>query len=1376
MRERPRRTLTARWLIALFAAALLVCGLAPVRAWAEGGDNPEYDQVYVNGDTGDDESGDGTEAHPFRTLHAAENRLKSGGTIYLSSNIQESYYTFIDAKNVTIDGGGFTISRSDDFISVNDGGHGGYNPAMIEVANGSKLTLKDVTLDDGFRHEGTKYELHKDGVNIGNEELVQEGMIVAYGDGEGTIVLGSGATLKNFGGLSAVYISGEGGKGATLIMESGSKICDERLGKREGGYAAIFNHGGKVTVEAGASIESVDGRAVYIDNGGITSVNGTIKDITTNDYMIHSTDIGPSGGSIHFGGIVAYVDGNSVFTLGSAGSISDIKSYNGDSVDTLFYLNGGQLNTEEGSLISSVNVSVVDSNGGSTYLDGAVKEVHTGNVPFRLRGTQGTFELGETGSIVDCSTTDAAIIYLNGGKPTIEISGYVNNIGGTFLFVSNNGSRTDGKVTLAKSGVIENVTGDAILAGDPSIAMIEGTIRNCGGYAVNYGAQLESNLTITAGASIENNHGGGAQITVGDRNYATSALQHVEIASGTLSNSPVVSVPFGTLTLDDGYKDIHLGKASVDAVTKIQNYLKSNGSFEGWEVVPSSISEGGAKAYAGLWLKSSDSTVHFTMPRPEHALKTGLYAAILKLNDEGKPAEDATIDLIKLENAGTLDVTLNNLDANSAYAVLLVNNKEYTLAPDDITIYTGGGQGQETSDTGFPALTVADSVDPITSLVINDGEPLSDDDAMQALLDRLTVAYYDGDTQITDDRVAGEYEARLSWKDGMEPTTITINGNEVAKDFGTGTLIVRYVEDISDVVSGESTHPVQSVDPTEMQDHAVAVLDASSTYYVNGDQGNQVADNSGVSILDDSLLTNQGDNRQQLLEQRAIDSKLLPELDKGEAYRFAFRYLDLVDANNGNAWVSADNNATIYLPYPDGMTYDQVQGVEFTVVHFKGLHREYGITGPEVEPAIDACELEKIECEKTSQGIKFIVGSSGFSPFAVVWKTQAHTITAIAGEGGTITPSGSVTVAEGADQAFTITPEQGYEIADVKVDGESVGAVTSYTFTGVDADHTIEATFKSTSVTPPVTKYYEIDASAGEGGSISPSGTVRVKAGTSQSFSITPAEGYSIHAVYVDGEFCGRVSSYTFTNVQADHEISVQFKRGNDPADPGDTGVDQWFDVTNHDAFMHGYDDGTGTFGPDDNMSRAHAAQMFYNMLKDKSYGDIEISFPDVDEDEWYYEAVSVLASRGIIKGDDFTGTFRPADSISRAEFTAMAMRFSKGDYSGENIFVDVSEDAWYYDVVVGSVKYGWISGYQDGSHRFGPSDTLKRAQAATIANRMLGRVADSTWIVENLENDGLKLFPDVARDHYAFFDIVEATNSHDYEKDNGYESWTGLK
>jgi hypothetical protein len=68
-------------------------------------------------------------------------------------------------------------------------------------------------------------------------------------------------------------------------------------------------------------------------------------------------------------------------------------------------------------------------------------------------------------------------------------------------------------------------------------------------------------------------------------------------------------------------------------------------------------------------------------------------------------------------------------------------------------------------------------------------------------------------------------------------------------------------------------------------------------------------------------------------------------------------------------------------------------------------------------------------------------------------------ITASAGAGGSIDPVGTVSVSYGSDQVFTITPDAGYQIADVLVDGASVGAVADYTFTGVNADHTIDASF-----------------------------------------------------------------------------------------------------------------------------------------------------------------------------------------------------------------------------------------------------------------------------------------------------------------------------
>jgi hypothetical protein len=155
---------------------------------------------------------------------------------------------------------------------------------------------------------------------------------------------------------------------------------------------------------------------------------------------------------------------------------------------------------------------------------------------------------------------------------------------------------------------------------------------------------------------------------------------------------------------------------------------------------------------------------------------------------------------------------------------------------------------------------------------------------------------------------------------------------------------------------------------------------------------------------------------------------------------------------------------------------------------------------------------------------------------AATFAINTYTITASAGANGSISPSGAVTVNSGANRAFTITANSGYHVASVLVDGASVGAVTSYTFTNVVANHTISATF---AVNAPTT--YIITASAGSNGSVSPTGAVTVNSGASQAFSITANSGYHVANVLVDGSSVGAVTSYTFTNVVANHTISTTF-------------------------------------------------------------------------------------------------------------------------------------------------------------------------------------------------------------------------------------------
>jgi hypothetical protein len=143
------------------------------------------------------------------------------------------------------------------------------------------------------------------------------------------------------------------------------------------------------------------------------------------------------------------------------------------------------------------------------------------------------------------------------------------------------------------------------------------------------------------------------------------------------------------------------------------------------------------------------------------------------------------------------------------------------------------------------------------------------------------------------------------------------------------------------------------------------------------------------------------------------------------------------------------------------------------------------------------------------------------------------TIRASAGAGGSIAPSGTVLVTCSGSQAFTITPDSCHTISSVLVDGTSVGAVTDFNFDAVTANHTIAAEFSVRS--------FGITATAGPGGSVTPSGTVAVPCAGSQSFSIVPQPGHEVLQVLVDGVPAGAPASWTFTNVTAGHTLSATF-------------------------------------------------------------------------------------------------------------------------------------------------------------------------------------------------------------------------------------------
>lgn len=152
---------------------------------------------------------------------------------------------------------------------------------------------------------------------------------------------------------------------------------------------------------------------------------------------------------------------------------------------------------------------------------------------------------------------------------------------------------------------------------------------------------------------------------------------------------------------------------------------------------------------------------------------------------------------------------------------------------------------------------------------------------------------------------------------------------------------------------------------------------------------------------------------------------------------------------------------------------------------------------------------------------------------SAAFAAKSYEITVNAGANGTIAPA-TATYAYGATPTFAITPNAGYVITDVTVDGASVGAVSTYTFTALTADHTIAATFAAAQ--------FSIVATAGNGGTITPAGTTNMAYNGNQTYTISANAGYHVSDVFVDGASVGAVTSYSFTGVTANHTIYAAFE------------------------------------------------------------------------------------------------------------------------------------------------------------------------------------------------------------------------------------------
>lgn len=455
---------------------------------------------------------------------------------------------------------------------------------------------------------------------------------------------------------------------------------------------------------------------------------------------------------------------------------------------------------------------------------------------------------------------------------------------------------------------------------------------------------------------------------------------------------------------------------------------------------------------------------------------------------------------------------------------------------------------------------------------------------------KATVQFRSGDTNNgltwseADNKIAAQTEVMKIGAGDQAKATHTQDIEFVVNEAGDGTLVFTAPEknapqlDKFDITLVEEKAPV-----VVNKDALKAAIDAAKEALKEEDKYTE----ESVKALKDAVAEAEKVAADENATQESVDAatKAVEEATKGLAEKPA------VPEADKTALKAVLADAAQKLAGADAYTEESVKALKDAVDLAQNVFDNSDASQTEVDAAVTAVRtaIENLQEKPPVQ--------------------KEFTITAVAHGGGTIDPSGAVKVEEGKDQVFTIQPYEGFEVKEVFVNGESVGAVTEYKFEAVRADASIEVFFaekeavqadktklnesiaaaeellkhaedyvpedvqnlmevldaaKAVAADPavtqetvdaaqnaldaamniaPIQKEFAIMAAAGEGGSITPCGTVKVERGMSQTFAIQPKEGYVISDVLVNGQSVGAVAEYTFCDVNADANITALFQK-----------------------------------------------------------------------------------------------------------------------------------------------------------------------------------------------------------------------------------------
>lgn len=363
----------------------------------------------------------------------------------------------------------------------------------------------------------------------------------------------------------------------------------------------------------------------------------------------------------------------------------------------------------------------------------------------------------------------------------------------------------------------------------------------------------------------------------------------------------------------------------------------------------------------------------------------------------------------------------------------------------------------------------------------------------------------------------------------------------------------------------------------------------------------------------------------------------------------------------------------------------------------------------------------------------------------------ADKTTAFAGDEITVTP----TVTSGKIKSVTAKDADGNTIKTTAKDGKYVVVMP-------DSNVEITVTFGRKSSPGSIgggTTSYTVKYSAGDHGTLDGVKSESVESGKKpvKVPTVVPMEGYSFKGWSTDGET-------TVDPTTVEIKKTTTFTALYEEVVPTPTPTAKPEGVS-HKLYMHGYEE-DGSFRADAPIKRAEVATMFAYSLTDYTPGQsFENPYWDVAEDAWYTEYVSYLANLGIIEGYE-DGTFRPEEAITRQEFATMLAKLGEVLPAGEMPFSDVSaEEQWGIDYIYTTYANGWVEGYEDGTFR--PDNWITRAEAVKMVNGYLNRVVDASTFEDVEYHD----WYDVDKSHWAYYEILEASNDHTCTEDTP-EKW----